>query len=75
MVLSTLVMTARLFLALLTLPLRSRLSLQLEILALRQQLTVYQRGEPRESQDAEAGKAIEVSEVGGIHHHYERRAA
>ena len=63
------------FLALLLLPFRTRLCLQLEILALRYQLTVYQRGEPREIQDAEAGKAIEVSGIGGIHHHYERRAA
>ena len=47
MVLSTLVMTARLFPALLTLPFRSRLSLQLEILALRHQLTVLQRTQTR----------------------------
>ena len=43
MALSSLVMIARLLLALLTLPLRSRVSMQLEILALRHQLTVYQR--------------------------------
>ena len=47
MVRSTLVMTARLFLALLTLPLRSRFSMQLEILALRHQLTVFQRSQTR----------------------------
>ena len=75
MVLSTLTTSICSFLALLVLPFRSRLSMQLEILALRHQLTVYQRGEPREIQGAEAGEAIEVSEVGGIHHHYERRAA
>ena len=47
MVLSTLVMIARPFLALLTLPFRSRLSLQLEVLALRHQLTVFQRSQTR----------------------------
>ncbi|MBU0608421.1 MAG: integrase core domain-containing protein [Armatimonadetes bacterium] len=31
--------------------------------------------EPRETQGAEAGEVIEVPEVGGLHHHYERRAA
>ena len=31
--------------------------------------------EPRTVQDAEAGEIIEVPEVGGLHHHYERRAA
>ena len=75
MVLSTLTTSIWSFLALLLLPFRSRLSLQLAILALRHQLTVYQWGEPREIQGAEAGKAIEVLEVGGLHHHYERRAA
>jgi putative transposase len=30
---------------------------------------------PRDIQDAEAGAIIEVPEVGGLHHHYERRAA
>ena len=75
MVLSTLTTSICSFLALLLLPLRSRLSLQLGILALRHRLTVYQRGEPREIQDAEAGKAIEVAEAGGLDHPYERRAA
>jgi hypothetical protein len=31
--------------------------------------------EPRETQGVEAGEVIEVPEVGGLHHHYERRAA
>ena len=31
--------------------------------------------EHRQIQDAEAGEVIEVPEVGGLHHHYERRAA
>ena len=31
--------------------------------------------EPRDIQSAEAGGIIEVPEVGGLHHHYERRAA
>jgi len=31
--------------------------------------------EPREIQGAEVGEIIEVPEVGGLHHHYERRAA
>ncbi len=31
--------------------------------------------EPRTVQSAEAGEIIEVSEVGGLHHHYGRRAA
>ena len=31
--------------------------------------------EPRAVQPAEAGEIIEVPEVGGLHHHYERRAA
>jgi putative transposase len=31
--------------------------------------------EPRRVQGAEAGVIIEVPEVGGLHHHYERRAA
>ena len=31
--------------------------------------------EPREIQSAETGEVIEVPEVGGLHHHYERRAA
>ena len=31
--------------------------------------------EPRAVQDASLGRVIEVSEVGGLHHHYERRAA
>jgi len=31
--------------------------------------------EPRAIQDANLGEVIEVSEVGGPHHHYERRAA
>jgi transposase InsO family protein len=31
--------------------------------------------ETRPIQDAELGELIEVSEVGGLHHHYERRAA
>ena len=30
---------------------------------------------PRAIQDANLGSVIEVSEVGGLHHHYERRAA
>jgi hypothetical protein len=74
MVLSTLTTSICSFLALLLLPCRSRLSTQLQVLALRHQLAVFQRGESREIQDAEVGKAIEVPEVGGIQHHYERRA-
>ena len=70
----TLTNTSPSFLALLTRPLRTRLSLQLEILALRHQLTVYQRAQPREMRRVEAGEVIEVREVGGRHHHYERRA-
>ena len=31
--------------------------------------------EPRDIQGAEAGEVVEVPEVGGLHHHYERRAA
>ena len=31
--------------------------------------------EPRRIQGVEAGEVIEVPEVGGLHHHYERRAA
>ena len=31
--------------------------------------------EPRERQGAGAGEVIEVPEVGGLHHHYGRRAA
>ena len=31
--------------------------------------------EPREVQPPNLGKVIEISEVGGLHHHYERRAA
>jgi putative transposase len=31
--------------------------------------------EPRAVQPAEAGEIIEIPEVGGLHHHYERRAA
>jgi MFS family permease len=31
--------------------------------------------EPRAIQEAELGKVIEIPEVGGLHHHYERRAA
>ena len=31
--------------------------------------------EPREVQGAEAGEVVEVPEVGGLHHHYEPRAA
>src|SRR4030042_6954246 len=31
--------------------------------------------EPRTIQDANLGQVIEVSEVGGLHHHSERRAA
>jgi putative transposase len=31
--------------------------------------------EPRAIQGAELGKVIEIPEVGGLHHHYERRAA
>ena len=31
--------------------------------------------EPRDIQGAEGGEIIEVPEVGGLHHHYERRAA
>ena len=31
--------------------------------------------EPRAVQPAEAGEIIEIPEVGGPHHHYERRAA
>jgi len=31
--------------------------------------------EPRAAQPAEAGEIIEVPEVGGLHHHYEKRAA
>ena len=75
MVPSTLTTSICSFLALLALPFRTGLSLQLGILTLRHRLTVYQRGEPREIKDAEAGKAIEVPEVGGIHHPYERRTA
>jgi putative transposase len=33
------------------------------------------RPEPREIQRAEAGEVVQVPEVGGLHHHYERRAA
>ena len=33
------------------------------------------RPEPRGIQRVEAGEVIEVHEVGGLHHHYERRAA
>jgi hypothetical protein len=29
--------------------------------------------EPRAIQDANLGDVIEISEVGGLHHHYERR--
>jgi len=46
MVLSAVVMTARLLLALLLLPFCSRLSMQLKILALRHQLRVLQRSGP-----------------------------
>ena len=31
--------------------------------------------EPRAIQGIDLGPVIEVSEVGGLHHHYERRAA
>ena len=31
--------------------------------------------QPRESQGAGAGEAIDAPEVGRLHHHYERRAA
>jgi putative transposase len=31
--------------------------------------------EPRVTQGAEAGEIIEIPEVGGLHYHYERRAA
>ena len=31
--------------------------------------------EPRPVQPAELGKVVEFPEVGGLHHHYERRAA
>ena len=31
--------------------------------------------EPRAVQPPEAGEIIEIPEVGGLHHHYERRAA
>jgi putative transposase len=31
--------------------------------------------EPREIQDAEAAEIIEVPEISGLHHHYERRSA
>jgi hypothetical protein len=30
---------------------------------------------PRAIQDSSLGPVIEVSQVGGLHHHYERRAA
>jgi len=33
------------------------------------------RPEPRAVQLAEAGETIQIPEVGGLHHHYERRAA
>ena len=75
MVLPTLTTSICSFLGLLLLPFRSRLSTHFEILALRHRLTVYQRGEAREIQGAEAGEAIEVPEVGRLHLHCERRAA
>ena len=31
--------------------------------------------EPRAVQPVECGEAIEISEIGGLHHHYERLAA
>jgi len=31
--------------------------------------------EPRQMQPKEMGKVVEFPEVGGLHHHYERRAA
>jgi transposase InsO family protein len=31
--------------------------------------------EPRPIQEVSIGKVIEIPEVGGLHHHYERRAA
>ena len=62
---------------------RSRVSMQLEILALRHQLAVYQRSDRRVKikpdgravQAVAVGRVVEIPEVGGLHHHYERRAA
>ena len=75
MVFSTLTTNVCSFLALLAFPFRTRLPMQLEVLALRHQLTACRRAEPRGIQRVEAGEVIEVLEVGGLHHHYEPRAA
>ena len=60
----------------------SRESLHLENLALRQQLAVYKQmslgrdcPEPRPVLSADRVRVVAVPDVGGLHHHYERRVA
>ena len=71
------------FIAFVTTLLRSRLSLQIEIAALRHQLAVYERSARRATHSPRRpytrppgrGTVVELPEIGGLHHHYERSVA
>ena len=54
---------------------RSRAALQAEILALRHQLLAKDAPIHRPIQPPAMGRVIELPQVGGLHHRYERQAA